>query len=129
MKNHATLLAVLHIVNGSLGLIVALVVYLAVAGGGWISGDPEAMWITQIVGGFIALFFFVLSVPSIIGGIGLIMMRPWSRVVLMVMGILNLLIVPVGTVLGIYTLWVLMKDETLELLRRRPGRPSDDMLA
>lgn len=129
MKNHITLCAVLNIVNGSIGLLIALIVYLAVAGGGWLSGDPEAMWITQIVGGFIALFFLVLSVPSIIGGVGLIMMRPWSRIVLMVMAILNLLNVPIGTILGVYTMWVLMKDETLEVMRRRPGRPSDEMLA
>ena len=49
MKSHITILGVIHIAMGCLGLIVALIVFLAVFGGGVISGDRQAIFVTSIV--------------------------------------------------------------------------------
>lgn len=54
----------------------------------------------------------VFSLPGLVGGIGLLMMAPWSRVFMIVISALYLLHIPIGTVLGIYGLWVLTKPET-----------------
>jgi hypothetical protein len=37
--------------------------------------------------------------------------QPWSRVVALGLGVANLFILPLGTALGIYTVWVLLNDE------------------
>lgn len=115
MEKHITLLGVLHIAHSALGVIAAIIVFTAVAGGGFISGDYEAMAITAIVGSSIALFLIIVSVPGIIGGIGLLKMHPWARILVLVLGFLNLINIPVGTVLGVYSIWVLLKDETRDL--------------
>ena len=112
MDRHITILGVLHIANSALGIIAAIIVFTIVTGAGILSGDPEAMTITAIVGSAIALFLLVLSLPGIIGGIGLLQRREWARILVLVVGFLNLLNVPIGTVLGVYTIWVLLKEDT-----------------
>lgn len=110
MDRHITILAVLHIANSALGILAAIIVFTIVTGAGILSGDPEAMTITAIVGSAIALFLLVLSLPGVIGGIGLLQRREWARILVLVVGFLNLLNIPIGTVLGVYTIWVLLKE-------------------
>jgi hypothetical protein len=51
----------------------------------------------------------ILSLPGIVAGYGLLRRLNWGRVLAIVIGILNLVNFPVGTVIGIYALWVLMQ--------------------
>ena len=117
MDKHVTLVAALHIGFGVLGMLLALIVFVAVAGGGFLSGDPEAMAITSIVGSVIAIFLVAVAVPGIIGGIGLLKRHPWARVLVLVIACLELIEVPVGTVIGIYSIWTLLSDETVKLFK------------
>lgn len=48
------------------------------------------------------------AVFGIIAGWGLLERQPWARVLAIVLACLNLLSMPFGTALGIYTLWVLL---------------------
>jgi hypothetical protein len=115
MEKHITVLGVLYIALSVLGLLAAIIVFTAVVGGGIISKDPEAMAITAIVGPAVAGFLLIVSAPGLIGGIFLLKRRPWARILVLVLGFLNLIEIPIGTALGIYTIWVLLKNETVQL--------------
>jgi len=126
MRDHVRVLAYLHIVFGSLGILAGLVVLLVFGGAAGIVGmanpnDPDvrhiAIPIIGIVGLGICALVTLLSVPGIIAGAGLLKFRPWARTLTIVLSALDLLHVPLGTALGIYGLWVLLKPET-ELLFR-----------
>jgi hypothetical protein len=113
MKTHIQIVAALHIAMGALALIGAIVVFgfLGVASGIVVSqGEHEAAGIVGIIavalGGFLAL----LALPSIIGGWALLVGRSWGRPVVLVLGALQLLHIPIGTALGIYTFWALLRD-------------------
>ncbi|NNL77774.1 MAG: hypothetical protein HKO68_15685 [Desulfobacterales bacterium] len=114
MEKHVTVLGVLYIAFSALGILAAIIVFTAVVGGGLISGDSEAMTITAIVGPTIAFFLILVSVPGILGGIGLLKRRDWARILVLVLGFLGLINIPFGTVLGVYTIWALLKDETVQ---------------
>ena len=58
----------------------------------------------------------MLAIPGIIAGVGLLQRKSWSRVLTLIVGAIGLLDIPVGTALGIYTFWVLMRDEAIEYL-------------
>ncbi len=118
MRQHVTLVGALHIGMAILGLLVAAIVFVATVGGGMISGDPEAMRITALVGTLVSGFLGILFLPGLIGGIGLLRRWSWARILVMVVSIFDLLVIPLGTVLGIYSLWVLMNNQTEELFRR-----------
>ena len=111
MQNHTKIVGILHAVFGAFGLLAAVVVFLAIAGGGLLSGDAGAMAVTALVGTVIAVFLAVLSLPAIIGGVGLINGKSWARVLVLVLGFINLLNFPIGTALGVYTIWALMKTD------------------
>lgn len=115
MEKHVTAVAVLHIAFGALGLCGAAIVFLAVVGGGLLSGDIRAIAITSTVGIVASAFMTITSLPGLIGGNGVLGRRRWARVLVMVVGALDLFSIPFGTILGVYTLWILMKDETARL--------------
>lgn len=112
MQTHVKVLGWLYIILGILGLLVAGAVMLIVIGAGWISGDQTAMTVTTIVGLVVGAFLFLVSAPGIVDGVGLLNYKPWARVLGLVLGILNLPGFPTGTILGAYTLYVLLDDET-----------------
>lgn len=116
MEKHVTLLGALHLAAGAVLLAVALFMFVAVAGGGLISRDPDAIAITTLVGITVATFLSFLALPGLAAGWGLLKRRWWSRILALIIGAVNLLNVPFGTALGVYTIWVLMQDETVVLL-------------
>lgn len=115
MDKHITLVAVINIAFGFLGIFLAFFLVVILVGAGIISQDPEAMKITTIVGIAIALFLLMTSIPEIIGGFGLMKRRPWARILVLIIACLDLLLIPIGTLIGIYELWVLLNEETVKI--------------
>jgi hypothetical protein len=118
MQTHVKILGWLYIVLGVLGILAAGIVVLVVAGGGLISGDRTAITVTTIVSLVVGGFLVMVSAPGIIAGIGLLSYQPWARILTLVLGILNLPGFPTGTALGVYTLYVLLDEETSHLFMR-----------
>lgn len=124
MSGHVRVLAWLNIAMGGFGLLLALLVYL-VAGGihgvlawaGAASVLPE--FIIEIIATVAIGVLLILSLPLMIGGWGLLNFRPWARIVMLIISVLNLLNAPFGLVVGIYGLWVLLKPETEGLFREQ----------
>ncbi|MFZ5517434.1 MAG: hypothetical protein ACOY90_12385 [Candidatus Zhuqueibacterota bacterium] len=112
MEKHIQVLGVMYIVFGALGILSAAFLFTAIVGGGILSGDDDAMRITLIVGVILAGFCALVALPGIIAGIGLLKRQNWARVMAMILGILSLPLLPIGTALGIYTLWVVLSQES-----------------
>ena len=70
------------------------------------------------IGNIIGTILIVISIPAIIAGIGLIYRKSWSRILALIICVIKLFNLPFGTALGIYGIWVLMQDETIELLKK-----------
>lgn len=119
MKNHIQVVAALHVALGALSVLGALVLFgcLALAGGIVISqGEQEAAGILGIVAVVLGGFLALLGLPGIIGGWALFTGRSWGRPLVLVLGILMLFNIPIGTAVGIYTLWVLLREPEPESL-------------
>lgn len=55
-----------------------------------------------------ALFYIMVSVGvTVLTGYALLTRQPWGRILAIVFGVIALIHFPLGTALGIYTLWVL----------------------
>lgn len=111
MSKQIDLVAYLHIGWGALILLGAFVAFVAVLGGGWVTGDEGVIAITTGVAIAIVIALIILSLPSILGGVGLLKRKPWSRIVIVVLSILHLFSFPIGTAIGVYSLYVLFQDE------------------
>ena len=122
MAEHVKIVAWLNIVSGGLLLLLALFLGGALTIAGVASGEAEAFGILTAVGGFLSVVFGVMALPSILGGWGLLKRKEWSRILVLVLSFLNLMNVPVGTLIGGYSIWVLLQDDTRRLLSE-PGYP------
>jgi len=128
MRDHIRILGILNIVMGGVVALIGFVVFfIASSIAGYVASAVNmdahdaaiASPIIAAVGLVVAAFFWVLSLPSIIGGWGLLNFRSWSWMLMVVISILHLFHVPLGTALGVYGIWVLFNDETRRLLGNR----------
>lgn len=129
MQTHFTVLSAIYIGFAAIELFIAAIAAIAIAGGGLLSGDLHAIGITWIVGLSVGGFLVILALPSLIAGLGLYYRKPWSRIMLIILGFLKLFAIPFGTIVGIYTLWVMLKQEAQEELDRAQGYQPDTMYA
>ncbi len=115
METHVKVVGWLNIVLSILAIAAGLCVAVVVIGGGVISQDDTAITVTGIVGMVLLGIALVLAIPGLIAGIGLLRYKNWARVLAIILGVLNLMNIPVGTAVGIYTLYVMLDDETSAL--------------
>jgi hypothetical protein len=78
--------------------------------------------IPNMVLGFLSvslpLLIGLMSTLGLVGGIGLLTYKPWSRILVIVVAALGCLNIPIGTLKGVYSIWVLMQDETIKLFQK-----------
>jgi len=74
---------------------------------------------TYIVLGLAAVFFFIAVIANAVAGWALFKMLEWGRWLSIALGVLSLLLFPVGTIIGGVTIWYLLqpavKDSFLAL--------------
>jgi hypothetical protein len=122
MDTHVKVLGALQIAYGAFGLLLALLLVFIFGGAAGIVGasaDPEAVSIAVPIIGLTGMalvgFLSLTSLPSVIIGIGLLRMRPWARIAGIVISIIGLVMIPFGTIIGVYGLWVLFSKDTERL--------------
>lgn len=118
MDRHVHLIAILWIIYGILGILFAFGVFLVLFGISFIPDMGDiAPGILRIVAWAVGLFFLAFFLPELIGGIGLLKRQEWSRILVLVVSFFNLLSFPLGTALSIYSMVILLKEETARLFR------------
>ena len=60
----------------------------------------------------VGMLFLASAAIGIVAGWGLLERQPWARTLAIVVAFVNLLDMPFGTALGVYTLWVLLPAES-----------------
>lgn len=129
METHVKVLGALQVAFGALGLLMAVLLVFVFGGAASIVGasdDPSAAVAVPIIGltgTALVAFLGVTSLPSVIIGIGLLNRRPWARIAGIVLSIISLMMVPFGTVVGIYGLWVLFSKDTERLFTSSVPQP------
>jgi hypothetical protein len=117
-ERHLTTLGGLYIALGALNVLIALVTFASMVAAGLLSGDAREVTqaVTSDVRAAVASINLLVAVLAFIGGIGLLKRKSWSWSLVYIMSCMSLLSVPIGTALGVYALWVLMRPETEQSL-------------
>ena len=124
LEQHATVLGWLHIIGNLFFVLFGIFLFFFLSSVGVVTGDEQAVAILGLVGTFIGGLLAVIGLPGIVTGFGLLARKPWARYLAIVLGILNLLNAPIGTVIGIYTLWVLMQEDAADFFAAGSGMTS-----
>jgi heme/copper-type cytochrome/quinol oxidase subunit 2 len=107
----------LHIGYGALKLIGAFVVFLAMRfAWGFIPHEEEiALDILASLISILPTVIAIFGVVDVFAGISLFSYRQWSRVLVIAVSVLNCFNIPIGTGIGIYSIWALMQPEVQEM--------------
>jgi hypothetical protein len=101
----------LHVVGGVVLLIIAQTIFGRVI---HIPNGPPpeiTVWLRPLLT-FIGWLILAKAAAGFIAGWGLLQRQDWARIVALVVGFVALLNVPIGTALGVYTLWVLLPSQS-----------------
>ena len=125
METHVKVLGVLYIAVSAFHLFGALFLMLVFGGTASIvgltaeSGEAAiAIPILGIAGTALVALLLILAIPGLVTGWGLLNYKSWSRILGLVLSVLNLLNFPFGTALGIYGLYVLLNRDAEQLFAR-----------
>jgi hypothetical protein len=118
MRKHVSIAAILQIVFGAILVIAAMAIAFAFGFVDQFVDDPTAVKVLGIVGTPLVVLFLLFGGLMIAGGVGLFYCKPWARILTLVMGAIGLLNVPIGTLKGVYIIWVLVQSETISLFEK-----------
>lgn len=120
MEKHINVVAALQIGFSILGLFIGIIAFVVLRIVGDITDDHDADFILKLIATFAIIFFFVISLPGIIAGIGLLKRKEWARILTLILSVIDLFNIPIGTAVGIYSIWALVQDETIALFKNKP---------
>jgi hypothetical protein len=115
VQQHVRLLGILWIaysafhVVGGLGLMVVANTLFAQRAQSMGAHFPSFL---QPLATVIGLLLLAKALAGFAAGWGLLQRQPWARILALVIAFLSLFQVPLGTALGIYTLWALLPSQS-----------------
>jgi hypothetical protein len=120
MKKHVTVVAAIQVGFGLLGLMLSVFLFFILNFARTQVGDePVASDILRIISISVPLLVGFLSTLGLIGGIGLFAYKQWARYLVIVVAALGCLNIPIGTLKGVYFLWVLLQNDTIKLFEEK----------
>lgn len=123
MKKHVTIVAAIRIAFSTLGLLG--IIFILTVFGFVMDFIPVEELPKQVLPLIKGIFSFLMisaafvSTLGIIAGIGLLTYKSWGRILTLVVSAFSLLNIPFGTLLGAYSFWVLLEDDTVKLFKEQ----------
>jgi hypothetical protein len=117
------ILAWIHTLLGGTGLALGTLACLMLL------ADPQggaAMYYIGPIFFFLATFYFA---PATLGGVGVLLGKAWGRWILLALSVVLLLAIPIGTAIGIFGLWVLLRKDGLPKFEPAPPRTPAQVVA
>lgn len=122
MEKHVRTLGFLNAGLGIFCLVACIVVLVIFEGpsGVLLISAREGSSVTTTEGFITAcvlIYLFIMAAPLILIGMGLLKLQSWARNLGIIASIFALPIIPFGTVVGVYNLWVLNSFEIEPLFK------------
>ena len=117
MSTHVDFVGALFIVWGLLTALIGVsTMALAIGAGALIAsasydGGEVALGLTAAAFTMLAVIAMLWGSAHVIVGVPLRRRRRWARPLALVLGSVDLLLLPYGTALGCYTIWVLLSEQ------------------
>ena len=121
MGTHVKVLAALAFVAGALGLLFAAfssIIFGALAtviGRSHEDGAAAGVALVGLTGAALAATLATGAIASLVCGWGLLRRRRWARILGIILAAFALIQFPIGTVFGVYALWVLFNKQTEQM--------------
>jgi hypothetical protein len=120
VERHLDLLSLFLMISGVVAGLTALSLMALGIGAAILMASPHSAGVAASVAAgtffLLALVLLIYAAVCVAAGRGLRRREHWSRLVALILSLINLFIVPFGTALGIYAFWVLLQERSRQLL-------------
>lgn len=117
MERHINIVAALQIGYSILGLVIGAVLFILFHFIGDFIDEQEVKLVLPIIAKIVITVVVIFSIPGIIAGIGLFKRKEWARILTLILSVLHLLSFPLGTAVGVYSIWALVQPENVEAFK------------
>jgi hypothetical protein len=117
IAGHIRLLGILWIAISAFRLLPGLFLFSAFRFGAWFL-PPDVPYFVHGILRAMGGLFLAAGVLGVAAGWGLLERQSWARMLTIILGCFSLIEMPLGTALGIYTLWVLLPAQSEQEYRR-----------
>ena len=101
-------------------MVACVAAYLCWIG---LASDAHSLRTAHMLGQMIFMLSMFILLPTLVCGIGLLLEKTWGRVVAIGWSMVLLLVIPIGTLLGGYGLWALLRSDAQSKCPPRPEVP------
>lgn len=122
LDTHKKILGIIYVISACFALLIAIFIRafisiifdFALEEG---EMEPRMRDFVMNIISFVPAIIIVFSViPTLIAGIGLLVRASWAPIFSLIMGCLKLISFPIGTIIGIYAIWIFAEDQRLKRL-------------
>ncbi len=117
MERHINVVAALQIGLSILSILIGVLVFTVLYITGDFVDEMETRQILAIIANVMIVVITLVSIPGIIAGIGLFKRKEWARILALILSVIELFNFPLGTAVGVYSLWALVQPEVVEHFR------------
>ncbi|HEX8061354.1 MAG TPA: hypothetical protein VF473_10485 [Cyclobacteriaceae bacterium] len=120
LDTHKKILGIIYVISASFALLIALFIRAITSiifDFAMDEGDlePQMRDFVMSIISFVPAVIIVFSViPTLIAGIGLLVRASWAPIFSLIIGCLKLISFPIGTIIGIYSIWIFAEDQRLK---------------
>lgn len=121
LDSHKKILGILYVISGTLTIFGMLMLnaFLSVIFSFALQEvDPDDRKVMELIGTFIqyvpALVILFFSIPTLIAGVGLLTRKSWATLFAVIVGCFKLFSFPIGTAIGVYSIWIYSEDQKLK---------------
>ncbi|MBD3345199.1 MAG: hypothetical protein GF401_09080 [Chitinivibrionales bacterium] len=115
IQQHVNILGWLFIILDLVFIVAAIFAFFLITGIGALQGGEYFQYVSRVTATVVAIALTIISIPGLIVGIGILKRKSWARLIAIILGVINLFNFPIGTILGVYTFWVLLNPESSAL--------------
>ena len=124
IEDHLKIVTYIRIGLGSLFLVAGVVLFSLLAIPGIVVPENrDDLPVLLAYGAALAFLPLVSAAWDLVGGVGILKRRRWARILVLIVCVPELFAFPVGTATGIYSIWVLMQEETVNLFPPAESEP------
>ena len=113
MEKHINIVAALQIGISIFNLLIALLIFTLFKLIIGFVDDSGGEMVLSTIANVVAIVFIIVSLPGIFAGLGLFKRQEWARILTLVLSVISIFNFPIGTGVGIYSIWALVQPEVV----------------
>jgi len=113
MEKHINIVAALQIGISIFNLLIALLIFTLFKLIIGFVDDSGGEMVLSTIANVVAIVFIIVSLPGILAGLGLFKRQEWARILTLVLSVISIFNFPIGTGVGIYSIWALVQPEVV----------------